>query len=124
MPRQRELLTYGQVAAMEFAAQRREKVMATKIHSIKNVVHYDVSVDDKRYAVRHSTYPQAWHASNKEYWTVEGGGNSRSHICDNDGATHKRVVRAVKDAIKERETEAVEKAQERTGVYYDGYGIG
>ena len=72
----------------------------TKIYAIKHVEHYDFTFDGKRYEVRHTTHPMPWHESQKERWTVEGGGNMRRHVCDEEGATHKRVVNALKAEIK------------------------
>jgi len=46
----------------------------------------------RRYVVRRT---QSTWKLNEWEWTVEGGGQLRRHICDDNGATHKRAVEAV-----------------------------
>ncbi len=56
---------------------------------------WSVFVDGKSYKVRRRVYVYGGRTD----WSVEGGGNFRYHVCDPNGATHKRVVAWVKGTL-------------------------
>jgi hypothetical protein len=61
------------------------------IRAIRASRHFDVIVDGRQYDVtcRWQVIPNNGRPIN---WEVRGGGNFRDHLCDPDGATHKRIV--------------------------------
>jgi hypothetical protein len=77
---------------------RRKTV--TKITDVRVVTTFDVLIGErsnaKRYEVQRSSLSSR---PGEEQWTVFGGGWNNRRICDNDGATYKRVVKATKEAI-------------------------
>jgi hypothetical protein len=54
-------------------------------------------MDGKRYDVSRRV-PGLGHGE-AVYWAVRGGGNFRDHVCTPEGATHKKVVKWVKEKL-------------------------
>jgi hypothetical protein len=65
--------------------------LVNKINWRRTTHVYDVHLDNKIYVVRKET--SSYYGEGEFRYTVHGGGNRRDTICDENGSTHKRVMK-------------------------------